>query len=99
MSAVAAVEPKPVKAPISSQKWCHPAAASSPPKRLTARPCSSPGTGQRMKSRHPKVLHRLAGRSLLAHVLHATAALDDHHTMSTGWLLPRPPCFPPMIEA
>ena len=38
------------------------------------------GKGTRMKSRHPKVLHRLAGRSLLAHVLATTAALDAHHT-------------------
>jgi bifunctional UDP-N-acetylglucosamine pyrophosphorylase/glucosamine-1-phosphate N-acetyltransferase len=38
------------------------------------------GKGTRMKSRHPKVLHRLAGRPLLAHVLAATAALEDHHT-------------------
>ena len=38
------------------------------------------GKGTRMKSRHPKVLHRLAGRSLLAHVLAATATLDEHHT-------------------
>jgi bifunctional UDP-N-acetylglucosamine pyrophosphorylase / glucosamine-1-phosphate N-acetyltransferase len=38
------------------------------------------GKGTRMKSRHPKVLHRLAGRSLLAHVLATTALLDEHHT-------------------
>jgi len=36
------------------------------------------GKGTRMKSRHPKVLHRLAGRSLLAHVLATTAALPPH---------------------
>ncbi len=36
------------------------------------------GKGTRMKSRHPKVLHRLAGRSLLAHVLDTTAALPAH---------------------
>lgn len=33
------------------------------------------GKGTRMKSRHPKVLHRLAGRPLLGHVLATTAAL------------------------
>ena len=33
------------------------------------------GKGTRMKSRLPKVLHRLAGRSLLAHVLATTAKL------------------------
>jgi bifunctional UDP-N-acetylglucosamine pyrophosphorylase / glucosamine-1-phosphate N-acetyltransferase len=38
------------------------------------------GKGTRMKSRHPKVLHRLAGRSLLAHVLATTALLDEHRT-------------------
>ncbi|APF37583.1 bifunctional UDP-N-acetylglucosamine diphosphorylase/glucosamine-1-phosphate N-acetyltransferase GlmU [Chelatococcus daeguensis] len=32
------------------------------------------GEGTRMKSRTPKVLHALAGRSLLAHVLHAVSA-------------------------
>ena len=36
------------------------------------------GKGTRMKSRHPKVLHRLAGRPLLTHVLAATAALQAH---------------------
>ena len=33
------------------------------------------GKGTRMKSRHPKVLHHLAGRPLLAHVLATTATL------------------------
>ncbi len=33
------------------------------------------GKGTRMKSRRPKVLHRLAGRPLLAHVLDSAAAL------------------------
>ncbi len=36
------------------------------------------GKGTRMKSRHPKVLHRLAGRSLLAHVLATVATLPAH---------------------
>ena len=36
------------------------------------------GKGTRMKSRHPKVLHRLAGRSLLAHVLATVASLPAH---------------------
>ena len=36
------------------------------------------GKGTRMKSRHPKVLHRLADRSLLAHVLDTTAALPSN---------------------
>ena len=38
------------------------------------------GKGTRMKSRLPKVLHRLAGKSLLAHVLDTTAQLGQHPT-------------------
>jgi bifunctional UDP-N-acetylglucosamine pyrophosphorylase/glucosamine-1-phosphate N-acetyltransferase len=34
------------------------------------------GKGTRMKSRLPKVLHKLAGRSLLAHVMSTVGALD-----------------------
>jgi bifunctional UDP-N-acetylglucosamine pyrophosphorylase / glucosamine-1-phosphate N-acetyltransferase len=34
------------------------------------------GKGTRMRSARPKVLHTLAGRSLLQHVLHCTAALQ-----------------------
>lgn len=34
------------------------------------------GKGTRMKSQRPKVLHRLAGRALLAHVLDSAAALQ-----------------------
>lgn len=34
------------------------------------------GKGTRMKSRHPKVLHRLAGRPLIEHVLGSAAALQ-----------------------
>lgn len=34
------------------------------------------GKGTRMKSRHPKVLHRLAGRPLIEHVLDSAAALQ-----------------------
>src|SRR3954468_20312353 len=34
------------------------------------------GKGTRMKSRLPKVLHRLAGRPLLAHVIATTDAID-----------------------
>jgi len=39
------------------------------------------GKGTRMKSALPKVLHRLAGRSLLQHVLATTAALDARRTI------------------
>ena len=38
------------------------------------------GKGTRMKSRHPKVLHRLAGRPLLAHVLATVSVLGKHPT-------------------
>jgi bifunctional UDP-N-acetylglucosamine pyrophosphorylase/glucosamine-1-phosphate N-acetyltransferase len=38
------------------------------------------GKGTRMKSRHPKVLHRLAGRPLLDHVLATVAALPPHRS-------------------
>ncbi|RVW10617.1 bifunctional UDP-N-acetylglucosamine diphosphorylase/glucosamine-1-phosphate N-acetyltransferase GlmU [Prescottella agglutinans] len=34
------------------------------------------GAGTRMRSKTPKVLHTLAGRSMLAHSLHAAAAVD-----------------------
>ena len=33
-----------------------------------------------MKSTKPKVLHEIAGRSLLGHVLHATSALSSQST-------------------
>ena len=38
------------------------------------------GKGTRMKSRWPKVLHKLAGRPLLHHVLATTAALGEQRT-------------------
>ncbi len=34
------------------------------------------GEGTRMKSQTPKVLHSIAGRSLLGHVLHALESVD-----------------------
>ena len=39
------------------------------------------GKGTRMKSALPKVLHKLAGRSLLQHVLTTVAALDSRRTV------------------
>jgi len=39
------------------------------------------GKGTRMKSARPKVLHRLAGKPLLQHVLDAAAGLGPHHTV------------------
>ena len=39
------------------------------------------GKGTRMKSRLPKVLHRLAGRTLLDHVLDTTATLEPERTL------------------
>ena len=37
------------------------------------------GAGTRMKSATPKVLHTLAGRSMLAHSVHAVATVDPQH--------------------
>lgn len=37
------------------------------------------GEGTRMKSSTPKVLHPVAGRSLLGHVIEAAATLEPHH--------------------
>ena len=37
------------------------------------------GAGTRMKSDTPKVLHTLAGRSMLSHALHAVAGLEARH--------------------
>ena len=39
------------------------------------------GEGTRMKSATPKVLHSIAGRSLLGHVLEAASAVDPAHVM------------------
>ncbi|KUP97568.1 bifunctional UDP-N-acetylglucosamine diphosphorylase/glucosamine-1-phosphate N-acetyltransferase GlmU [Thermobifida cellulosilytica] len=39
------------------------------------------GEGTRMKSRQPKVLHEICGRSLLGHVLAAVAELDPERTV------------------
>jgi bifunctional UDP-N-acetylglucosamine pyrophosphorylase/glucosamine-1-phosphate N-acetyltransferase len=39
------------------------------------------GKGTRMKSRLPKVLHRLAGRALIQHVMDTAAALDARSTV------------------
>ncbi|OYN79239.1 UDP-N-acetylglucosamine diphosphorylase/glucosamine-1-phosphate N-acetyltransferase [Mycolicibacterium sphagni] len=37
------------------------------------------GSGTRMRSQTPKVLHTLGGRSMIAHTLHAVAALTPDH--------------------
>lgn len=37
------------------------------------------GEGKRMKSSAPKVLHTVAGRSLLGHVIEAASTLEPHH--------------------
>ncbi len=39
------------------------------------------GEGSRMKSRTPKVLHAIAGRSLIGHVLEAASAIDPAHVI------------------
>ena len=45
------------------------------------------GKGTRMKSATPKVLHRLAGRSLLDHVLAASAGLNPDRRLQSGSVL------------
>ncbi|MBD0322834.1 MAG: bifunctional UDP-N-acetylglucosamine diphosphorylase/glucosamine-1-phosphate N-acetyltransferase GlmU [Aldersonia sp.] len=40
------------------------------------------GAGTRMRSKTPKVLHELAGRSMLAHALHAANALGPEHLIT-----------------
>ncbi|MHC3003989.1 bifunctional UDP-N-acetylglucosamine diphosphorylase/glucosamine-1-phosphate N-acetyltransferase GlmU [Gordonia metallireducens] len=37
------------------------------------------GAGTRMKSKTPKILHTIAGRSLLGHSLHGTSGIDPEH--------------------
>ncbi|MET0898263.1 MAG: bifunctional UDP-N-acetylglucosamine diphosphorylase/glucosamine-1-phosphate N-acetyltransferase GlmU [Mycobacterium sp.] len=40
------------------------------------------GAGTRMRSDTPKVLHPLAGRSMLAHAMHAVAEVEPHHLVA-----------------
>lgn len=40
------------------------------------------GAGTRMKSKTPKILHTLAGRSLVGHALHGAAGLDPKHLVA-----------------
>lgn len=40
------------------------------------------GAGTRMRSKTPKVLHRLGGRTMLAHSLHAAASLEPTHLVA-----------------
>ncbi|MFR9752948.1 bifunctional UDP-N-acetylglucosamine diphosphorylase/glucosamine-1-phosphate N-acetyltransferase GlmU [Nocardia sp. 004] len=40
------------------------------------------GAGTRMRSKTPKVLHSLAGRSMLAHALHAAKEIDPVHLIT-----------------
>lgn len=40
------------------------------------------GAGTRMRSKTPKVLHSLAGRTMLAHSLHAASELDPTHLVT-----------------
>ncbi|CAK0746569.1 UDP-N-acetylglucosamine pyrophosphorylase / Glucosamine-1-phosphate N-acetyltransferase [uncultured Gammaproteobacteria bacterium] len=55
------------------------------PQRSLACVILAAGKGTRMKSDLPKVLHKIAGRSMIGHVLAATAALDpDHILIVTG---------------
>jgi bifunctional UDP-N-acetylglucosamine pyrophosphorylase/glucosamine-1-phosphate N-acetyltransferase len=50
-----------------------------PVTRLAAAIVLAAGGGTRMRSAVPKVLHRLAGRTLLGHAVHAAAALAPEH--------------------
>ena len=43
------------------------------------------GQGTRMKSTLPKVLHRLAGRPLLGHVIDCARALDPVEIVASAW--------------
>ena len=54
---------------------------SSPTSSPTAVVVLAAGQGTRMKSALPKVLHPVAGRTLLDHVLHAAAPLNAAHTI------------------
>jgi bifunctional UDP-N-acetylglucosamine pyrophosphorylase/glucosamine-1-phosphate N-acetyltransferase len=47
--------------------------------RLTAAIVLAAGEGTRMRSALPKVLHPIAGRTLLGHAVHAAAALEPEH--------------------
>src|SRR6478735_421525 len=40
------------------------------------------GAGTRMRSKTPKVLHTLGGRTMLAHSLHAAAEVDPAHLVA-----------------
>ncbi|MCX4096199.1 bifunctional UDP-N-acetylglucosamine diphosphorylase/glucosamine-1-phosphate N-acetyltransferase GlmU [Nocardia sp. alder85J] len=40
------------------------------------------GAGTRMRSKTPKVLHSMAGRSMLAHALHAASEIDPVHLIT-----------------
>ncbi|MCU1665907.1 MAG: Bifunctional protein GlmU [Pseudonocardia sp.] len=50
-----------------------------PPVRPAAAIVLAAGDGTRMRSAVPKVLHPIAGRSLLGHAVHAVAALEPEH--------------------
>jgi bifunctional UDP-N-acetylglucosamine pyrophosphorylase / glucosamine-1-phosphate N-acetyltransferase len=49
------------------------------PSRPAAAIVLAAGEGTRMRSAVPKVLHRIGGRSLLGHAVHAAAALEPEH--------------------
>ena len=40
------------------------------------------GAGTRMKSKTPKILHTIGGRSLVGHALHGTAGIDPEHLIA-----------------
>ena len=63
----------------------HPPATEESPPVSASRPAAvmvlAAGEGTRMKSRRPKVLHEICGRSLLGHVLAAVAELEPQRTV------------------
>ena len=67
-------DPRPAAVPRS-----RPAAV--PPSRPAAVVVLAAGEGTRMRSATPKVLHALAGRSMLAHVVQAARALEPEHLL------------------
>ncbi len=48
------------------------------------------GEGKRMRSKHPKVLHTVAGKPMLAHVLSAAKALSLRRFMWSTDIAVRP---------
>jgi bifunctional UDP-N-acetylglucosamine pyrophosphorylase/glucosamine-1-phosphate N-acetyltransferase len=59
------------KAPQTATKTTSKASASNPPRPRVAIAIMAAGKGTRLKSKHPKVLHEVGGKPILAHVIAA----------------------------